>query len=254
LRQLSFRLEAYAATTFLEVEGEDFYNAFALTAPDGSICARVRKNPPASFEAYFFKGGTDHHWFDTSIGRIGVGICFENALYDRYCEIQNADVDIFLRPFSGASFQAKFPIRQRDADVINEALRVGTAETARTMGIPVVMANKVGRLRTSLPGRFPDQDIEFPGYSAVTDSDGTLIGQLGPAREGIIVGPVTLDPARKARSLVPRLHGRWNVKMPWWAFIWTLTQRLGERRYATSERRRVAARNALRLEATLAER
>jgi N-carbamoylputrescine amidase len=241
LGRLSRRLGAYIGTTFLEAEGEHFFNAFVLTAPDGSVCARVRKCPPASFEAYFFTGGGDPHWFDTPIGRIGVGICFENALYERYCEIHDAQVDIFLRPFSGASFEAKFPIRQRDVEALNIALRDGTAETALVMGVPVVMANKVGRLKTSLPGGFPHQDVEFPGYSAVADSDGRLLGQLGPGEEGVVVGTVTLDPARRAKVRAPELHGRWTTRMPWWAFIWVATQKLGERAYRRSEQRRVEA-------------
>jgi N-carbamoylputrescine amidase len=203
----------------------------------------VRKNPAASFEAYFFRGGNTPHWFDTPRGRIGVGICFENALYERYCEIHAANVDLYLRPFSGASFEAKLTVRQRDVDMLNAGLRDGTAETARLMGIPVVMANKVGRLVTEVPAGFPAQDIEFPGFSAVADSDGRLLGQLGPGREGVVVvvGMVTLDPALNRKSRVPPLHGRWNAAMPWWAFVWTLTQHMGDRSYARSAQRRLRA-------------
>lgn len=170
-----------------------------------------------------------------------MGIYFENALYEHDFEIQAADVDILLRPFSGASFQAKFPVRQQDVDVLNEALRVGTAQTARVMGIPVVMANKVGRLKTSLPAGFPDQDVEFPGHSAVADSDGTLLGQFGLGQEGVVVGSVTLDPARKTRTAAPRLHGRWTAKLPWWPFVWIVTQKFGERSYRRSQSRRIRA-------------
>lgn len=241
LRALAARLGIYLGTTFLEADGEHFFNTFVMAGPDGEVTGRVRKSPPASLEAYFFTAGTDRHWFDTPLGRIGVGICFENALYERYCEIQDAHVDLYLRPFSGASFQAKFPIRSRDADALNAALRDGTAETARIMGIPVVMANKIGRLKTDLPAGFPSQDIEFPGFSAVADSDGVLLGQLGPRQEGVVVGVVALNPARKAKDRAPALYGRWTAKMPWWAFIWLLTQKLGERAYRRSARRREKA-------------
>jgi N-carbamoylputrescine amidase len=241
LGALCRRLGLYAGTTFLEADGADFYNTFVLAGPDGQISGRVRKSPAASFEAYFFRSGDTPHWFDTPIGRIGVGICFENALYERYLELHAADIDLYLRPFSGASFEARFPVRQRDVEMLNAALRDGTAETARLMGIPVVMANKVGRLVTRLPAGFPPQDIEFPGFSAIADSDGQGLGQLGPGQEGVVVATVTLDPARKTRALVPALHGRWNAAMPWWAFTWVLTQRLGERSYArNAERRRRA--------------
>ena len=241
MRELSKRLELYLGTSFLEADGENFYNTFVLTGPEGEIVARVRKCPPASFEAYFFTKGTDPHWFDTPIGRIGIGICFENALYERYAELHQAEIDLFLRPFSGASFEAKFPVRQRDADILNAALRDGTAETAKLMGIPVVMANKVGRLVSTLPAGFPPQDIEFPGFSAIADSDGALLGQLGPGEEGVVVGTVHLMPERKKKELVPRKFGRWTAKMPWWAFIWTLTQKMGEKAYAKSDVRKSKA-------------
>lgn len=243
LAGLAVELGLYLGTTFLEADGEDFFNTFVLVNPRGEIAGRVRKNPPASFEAWFYRAGSDPHWFDTPIGRIGVGICFENALYERYLELHNADVDLLLRPFSGASFQARFPIRQRDVDTVNAALRDGTGETARLTGRPVVMANKVGRLVSRLPAGFPPQDIEFPGYSAVADGDGRVLGQLGPGAEGVVGGRVRLDPNRKVREAVPRKHGRWTAQMPWWAFVWTLTQRMGERAYAQSAQRRARARS-----------
>lgn len=242
LKGLSTRLKLYVGTSFLEACGEDFFNTFVLVGPDGRVAGRVRKNPPASFEAYFFRAGADPHWIDTPLGRLGVCICFESALYERYLEWQTAGVDLLLRPFSGASFQAKFPVRQRDVEQLNGTLRDGTAETSRLCGIPVVLANKVGRLRTPLPAGFPAQDVEFPGFSAVADSDGTLLVQLPSGVEGVAVGTVHLDPARKRRTPVPRQHGRWTTKFPWWAFIWVWTQRLGERAYARSARRRARAR------------
>jgi len=56
-----------------------------------------------------------------------------------------------------------------------------------------------------------------------------------------VLGTVHLDPARKHTDLVPRRHGPWTAPMPWWAFIWTLTQRMGEKAYRRSERRKAMA-------------
>ena len=109
------------------------------------------------------------------------------------------------------------------------------------MGIPVVMSNKVGRLVSTLPAGFPAQDIEFPGFSAIADRDGTLLGQLGPGEQGAMVGTVHLMPERKKTEVIPRAFGRWTAKMPWWAFIWVLTQRMGERAYAKSAMRKSKA-------------
>ena len=106
-------------------------------------------------------------------------------LYERYCELHAKGIHLYFCPFFGASFEAKFPIRQCDADVLNSTLRDGIAETDRLMGIPVIMSNKVGRLVTNVPARFPPQDIEFPGCSAIDDSNGTLIASWVRAREAL---------------------------------------------------------------------
>lgn len=65
--------------TFLEAEGEDFFNCFALSTPKGEIAGRVRKCPPASFEAYHYRAGDTSQVINTEIGRIGVGVCYENV-------------------------------------------------------------------------------------------------------------------------------------------------------------------------------
>ena len=72
------------------------------------------------------------------------------------------------------------------------------------MGIPVIMSNKVGRLVTNVPARFPPQDSEFPGYSAIADSNGTLIGQLGSGKEGVVVGIIARAPELRRRTQVQR--------------------------------------------------
>jgi N-carbamoylputrescine amidase len=241
MRDLSQRLDIYLGTTFLEAEGEHFYNTFAMTDPGGEVVARVRKNPPASFEAYLFTAGSDPHWFDTPIGRIGVSICFENGLYDRYLELHSAGIDLWLRPFSAAPFGMKNPLPERDVEIMKNALRLGTGSTAKALGIPVVMSNKIGRFVTTLPGGFPAQDSEFPGFSAIADSDGELLAQMGPGVEGVVVGTVVLDPKRKNDQIRPRIYGRWTTKMPWWSFMWTLTQWMGERSYRGNARRKAMA-------------
>src|SRR5262245_28496162 len=72
LTRLAKQLRIFLGTSFLEADGEDFYNTFALAAPDGSIAGRVRKNPPASLEAYFYRAENNPHVIETSIGREGL--------------------------------------------------------------------------------------------------------------------------------------------------------------------------------------
>lgn len=240
LKSTAKRLGAYLGTSFVEAEGGDFYNSFALATPRGEIAGRVRKSPPASVEAYFFRAGSDRHYIDTEIGRIGVGICYENLLHERVAEFHAAAVDLVLQPTSAATPTPAFPLRRKDAQAFDAMLAGAPAHCARALGVPTVMANKCGPLDTPLPGGFPAQRTRFPGLSAIADSDGALCSQLG-GEPGIAVGEVRLDPARKART-APRAYGRWALPVPWYAFLWPLSQALGESRYRKDGQRAALAR------------
>lgn len=63
--------------------------------------------------------------------------------------------------------------------------------------------------------------------------------QLG-AEEGIAFAEVMLDPMRKVAQ-PPQSYGRWALPVPWYGFLWPLTQKLGERAYAKHPSRRARA-------------
>lgn len=240
MKSTSKRLGIYLGLTFLEADGADFFNTFALTTPGGTVAGRVRKSPPASFEAYFYRGGNDVHIIETELGRIGVGICYENAFYERLRALHEGSVDLVLQPTSAPSPMASLPLRKKDVAAFDRWIGDGPGHYARVLGVPVLMANKCGPFSTPLPAFFPHQQSVFPGLSAIVDGDGVVKGQLG-ASEGIIVTEVTLDSGRKAVSR-PRGFGRWVVPRPWHAFLLDWTQSMGSRAYARNRRREVLAR------------
>jgi N-carbamoylputrescine amidase len=53
LHETSARLGLWLGTSFLETDGEDFFNTFVLVAPDGQEAGRVRKQFPSIGEAFF---------------------------------------------------------------------------------------------------------------------------------------------------------------------------------------------------------
>jgi N-carbamoylputrescine amidase len=71
LKSTSRRLHISLGTSFLEADGEDFYDTFVLTTPSGDEAGRVRKQIPAGPEAYFFCGAIGSHVISTAIGKIG---------------------------------------------------------------------------------------------------------------------------------------------------------------------------------------
>lgn len=231
------RFNVYLGFSFLEADKEDFYNSFVLSSPQGKLLGRVRKNPPASIEAYFYKAGTDSHVIETDIGRIGVGICYENLLYDQMCFLHQENIDLLLSP--AAAGRPK-PIIPGDVGRFEKMLINGRAIFSRTLGVPVVTANRVGPLETELPGSLPYLKSSFPGLSSIVDSDGTVKQDIGD-EEGVIVSDVCIE-LNKELGHIPKKYGKmWSIPVPWYAFIWPLTQKMGEKSYTMNPRRKECA-------------
>ena len=213
LEETSKRLGVWLGTSFLEAEGEDFFNTFVLTTPDGEEAGRVRKKTPAFAEAFFFEGEAGPHVIDTEIGLIGVGICYENQFAFIPQIMFSQSVDIILMPHSAPSITPHPLIPTKYTDMLGEFLKNLAVFYSDTLGIPAVYINKSGKWKTPVLGlpMFP-QDSSFPGLSSIADSDGTLKAQLDD-QEGLIVEDVTMDPARKTK-VAPTPHGQWSMKMP----------------------------------------
>ncbi len=237
------RLGIYLGATFAEAEGEDFYNTFALAAPTGEIAGGVRKTPPASLEAHFFRSGGGSHVIETPLARIGVAICYEGLLFERLTELYAADVELVLQP---AAAGRPLPMRQGDEALFDEMICGAAPIHARALGAPVVYANRTGPLRTPLPGYEHEMVSCFPGLSRIVDGDGSLLAELGD-EEGVVVADVHTAGGRKsAEPPQPYINPldastQWAVPVPWYAPMWPQTQADGERGYAANAARRSRA-------------
>jgi N-carbamoylputrescine amidase len=189
LKSTSGRLHLWLGAGFLEADGEDFYDTFVLTTPAGQEAGRVRKALPAEGEAYFFRGYSGSHVIETSIGKIGVGICAENF----YCSLASAmltkSADLILMPHSAPDMSESGGLPSPPGTHL-------ASWYAKELGIPVAMVNKTGRSYKPPPNEIKGF---FPGLSAIVDSDGT-VRQLMDNKEGIGIADVTLDPRRKTKA------------------------------------------------------
>ncbi|MEJ2454075.1 MAG: carbon-nitrogen hydrolase family protein [Candidatus Thiodiazotropha sp.] len=227
----------YLGCSFLEVEGEEFYNTFVLASPEGKLVGRVRKNPPASVESYFYKAGSDRHVIETELGRIGVGICYENLLYEQMCLLYHENIDLLLSPFAAGRPKPFIP---GDIKRFDDMIRNSRAIFTETLGVPVVMADRVGELDTDLPGMLPHLKSSFSGLSSIVDYDGTIKEELG-GEEGVIVADVQIGHSDERKSEPKRYGKMWGIPVPWYAFIWPMSQKWGEKSYADNSRRREKA-------------
>jgi N-carbamoylputrescine amidase len=233
----------YVGASYLEADGDDFFNTFTLAAPDGSIAGRVRKESLPLFEGWYFKSCSQPKTIDTALGRIAVGICQDNHTARFMRQIADASPDLIVMPHSA-------PCAPIAAPIVREGLEEVAPFYARAFGVPVMLVNKARtRSRSPLPGiPFVRVPFSFPGRSMIADSDARVVAQLR-ANEGIVIGDVTLEPARKRRPAVPR--GYWSRRPTRFpraagAFL-VMMERLGTRAYEASEARIAAARAITRV-------
>jgi N-carbamoylputrescine amidase len=229
LRENSRKYGVWLGTSFLEADGEDFFNTFVLATPDGEEAGRVRKQTPAGFEAFYTRSGIGPHVIDTELGKIGIGICYENQLTYIPQIMQGQSADILLMPHS-------FPT----VGQIIMSLRDLAPRYARLLGIPTVVCNKSGPWRSPYPGiPFYTANTYFPGLTTIADSDGSVKAQLGD-EEKVIIADVTLDPDRKAKNVAP-CSGRWAWRGPWIRDSARVIEAVGRLWYSfSSERKRKA--------------
>lgn len=192
LKSTSGRLHVWLGTSFFEAAGEDFYDTFVLTTPEGQEAGRVRKAVPAEAEAYFFRGDMSPHILNTTIGRIGIGICAENYYCALPTDLIKQSADLVLMPHAAPDMSESGGLPQPPGT------RLATWY-ANKVGIPVALVNKVGR--SDKPPPNPIRSF-YPGLSTIVDSDGT-VRQSMDNKEGIGIADVTLDPSRKKSANDP---------------------------------------------------
>jgi N-carbamoylputrescine amidase len=226
LRENSGRQRVWLGTTFLEAEGEHFFNTFVLTDPNGHEAGRVRKCNTSGPETFFVRGTRGSHVIDTDFGKLGVGICYDNYFSHCLQMMQSQSVDMVLMPMD-------------HADVNAEGKKLAHLY-ARLLGVPVVMANGCGTAHYSILGlsllRLP---VSLFGMSTIVDSDGNVKAQLG-RQEGVIVEDVTLDPSRKSRER-PQCYGRWALKVSLGSRLFLVYEAFGQLSYALNFARKRSA-------------
>lgn len=199
----------YLGGSYLEARGSDFFNTFALAGPAGDIVGRVGKAHPCSFERCVFAPAPGPQVIACELGRVGVAICYDNALRAVADRLLSEQPDLWLMPMS-ASLPPFSLGGQAGIARYRRELSDSPAEMARHYGIPVALANKHGPWQTAMPGWLPAVSSHFPGGSRIVDGDG---GELVVAPDAVAacVAEVRLDPARRRLHVPPEF----DRNRPW---------------------------------------
>lgn len=191
--RLAKELQVVLPISFFERDVNQLYNSIVCIDADGTNLGVYRKThiPDDHFyqEKFYFKpGDTGFKVFDTQVGKVGIGICWDQWFSETARCLALGGAEILLYPTAIGSE----PIL--DTDSMPHWRRVMQGHSAANL-MPVVAANRIG-LETVEPCEAnADQKsaLEFYGSSFMTDGTGALVQDAGRDQEEILYAEYDFD-------------------------------------------------------------
>ena len=184
-----------------------YHNTAVVFEKDGSIAGRYRKmhipDDPAYYEKFYFTpGDLGFHPIQTSVGRLGVQVCWDQWYPEgaRLMALQGADMLIYPTAIGFESTDTPDEqARQREAWI---TVQRGHAVAN---GLPVVSVNRVGYEPD------PSQQtngIQFWGSSFVAGPQGEILHQACQTEEEVTVVDIDMKRSENVRRWWPFLRDR----------------------------------------------
>lgn len=184
-----------------------YHNTAVVFEKDGSIAGRYRKmhipDDPAYYEKFYFTpGDLGFHPIQTSVGRLGVQVCWDQWYPEgaRLMALQGADMLIYPTAIGFESTDTPDEqARQREAWI---TVQRGHAVAN---GLPVVSVNRVGYEPD------PSQQtngIQFWGSSFVVGPQGEILHQASQTEEEVTVVDIDMKRSENVRRWWPFLRDR----------------------------------------------
>ncbi len=184
-----------------------YHNTAVVIEKDGSIAGKYRKmhipDDPAYYEKFYFTpGDLGFHPIDTSVGRLGVLVCWDQWYPEaaRLMALQGAEILIYPTAIGYESSDTpEEQERQR------EAWTTVMRGHAVANGLPVIAVNRVGYE--------PDPSgqtggIQFWGSSFVAGPQGELHYRASNDEEESVIVNIDLDHSEQVRRWWPFLRDR----------------------------------------------
>jgi N-carbamoylputrescine amidase len=184
-----------------------YHNTSYIFEKDGSIAGKYRKmhipDDPGFYEKFYFTpGDLGFKPIQTSIGKIGVLICWDQWYPEaaRLMSLGGADILVYPTAIGWFNNDSKKE-KQRQ---LNSWITIQKSH-AIANGIPVISVNRVGFEKdksNQLDG------INFWGNSFVCDAQGEIINQANSTDEIIIYCEVDFENSENTRRIWPFLRDR----------------------------------------------
>jgi N-carbamoylputrescine amidase len=183
-----------------------YHNTAVVLEADGSIAGKYRKmhipdDPGFNEKFYFTPGDLGFHPIDTSVGRLGVLVCWDQWYPEAARLMALAGAELLLYPTAigwdpGDEDDEK--ARQRQAWLLSHRGH------AVANGLPVLSCNRVGHEASPIGGR----GIDFWGSSHVLGPQGEFIAEASSSEPELLVTDVDLRRSEDVRRIWPFLRDR----------------------------------------------
>ncbi len=183
-----------------------YHNTAVVLENDGSLVGRYRKmhipDDPGFYEKFYFTpGDLGFAPIDTSVGRLGVLVCWDQWYPEAARLMALAGAELLLYPTAigwDMRDDGDERIRQRDAWLTIQRSH------AVANGIPVLSCNRVG---FEASPQKDDPGIQFWGSSFVAGPQGEWLAQAGEAAQTLVVD-VEMARSESVRRIWPFLRDR----------------------------------------------
>ena len=206
--ELAHKLGIVLVTSLFEKRAAGLYhNTAVVIEKDGTIAGKYRKmhipDDPAYYEKFYFTpGDIGFHPIDTSVGRLGVLVCWDQWYPEaaRLMALQGAEMLIYPTAIGYESSDTEAE-QQRQREAWTTVMR----GHAVANGLPVIAVNRVGH--ESDPSE-QTGGIQFWGSSFVAGPQGELLYRASDNEEESIILNIDLDHSEQVRRWWPFLRDR----------------------------------------------
>jgi N-carbamoylputrescine amidase len=183
-----------------------YHNTAVVLERDGSIAGKYRKmhipdDPGFNEKFYFTPGDTGFHPIDTSVGRLGVMVCWDQWYPEGARLMALAGADLLLYPTAigwDPDDAQDEKDRQRNAWILSHRGH------AVANGLPVLSCNRIGH-EPSPVGR---SGIDFWGSSHVLGPQGEFLAEASIDQPQVLMAEVDLRRSEDVRRIWPFLRDR----------------------------------------------
>jgi N-carbamoylputrescine amidase len=179
--------------SYFEKAGQAHFNSCAMIDADGTVLGNYRKThipqgPGYEEKFYFSPGDTGYRVWDTAVGRVGLGICWDQWFPECARAMALMGAELLLYP---TAIGSEPPTPGYDSQPHWEVCMRGHAGSNI---MPVIASNRIG---TEMA---PDgREVTFYGSSFIADQTGQLVVRAGRDTEAVITARFDLDAIAELR-------------------------------------------------------